>query len=564
MNYLGGFETQDRLIDEVIELKNLQKGINTTENLIVKIHEDRAVDYVIDKICDHSGGKLIVKENKAVCPLHEWKLNLNTLKYENDIKKNQLEYQIRNEDTLVVTIISQKLYNPFLNNKKEGSFTLRWLNHACIYIECNGVSLITDPWLFGPAFLTGWWLDKPSPVDALELLKDVDFVYISHNHPDHLHPETLNLLPRDVPILVADFHSKSTENYLKNLVFTNIIPFKFNEVWELISGFQISILKSGDFRDDSGIYLNLNGHQVLLTVDCNFLNSYNLPENLDLLLTSYAGGASGFPLCFDNYSIDEKKRIVKRNKFAMRNTILKYIETCRPKYYMPYAGMFKEYAKRDKFIAQYNAKNSLQDIKDLLSKSEAQFLSPDFSNAIRFTNGILKIIPFNIKYLANDSPNYYLNKLKEEFVYDSDQLISYLKASGYKGKQIVQIIPTNDDFIHIGDSIVCADFDLQDFKVIDNQCLIKSHPQKRVMQLYIRSEILANVVKNMLPWEDFAIGFQMRVKREPNSYEADFWYHFTNNYIKKHHLRYASYCGACTALEQNPKLNRPGSNSHKN
>ena len=33
-------------------------------------------------------------------------------------------------------------------------------------------------------------------------------------------------------------------------------------------------------------------------------------------MSSFAGGASGFPLCFDDYSDKEKERILIRNKKA--------------------------------------------------------------------------------------------------------------------------------------------------------------------------------------------------------------------------------------------------------
>ena len=71
----------------------------------------------------------------------------------------------------------------------------------------------------------------------------------------------------------------------------------------------------------------------------------------------------------------------------------------------------------------------------------------------------------------------------------------------------------------------------------------------RVMQLRVRKEIMACIIENKLPWEDFSIGFQMRVKRSPNEYASYFWYHFTNEYINTQHFRYSAYCGACTVIE---------------
>ena len=44
--------------------------------------------------CDHAGGKLISKNSsKLICPIHNWELNLNTLKYENSINKETIPYK---------------------------------------------------------------------------------------------------------------------------------------------------------------------------------------------------------------------------------------------------------------------------------------------------------------------------------------------------------------------------------------------------------------------------------------------------------------------------------------
>jgi len=51
-----------------------------------------------------------------------------------------------------------------------------------------------------------------------------------------------------------------------------------------------------------------------------------------LLCSSFAGGDSGFPLCFENYTEQEKKAVVTRNCGAIKVT--------KARYFMPYAGFF--------------------------------------------------------------------------------------------------------------------------------------------------------------------------------------------------------------------------------
>lgn len=40
------------------------------------------------------------------------------------------------------------------------------------------------------------------------------------------------------------------------------------------------------------------GHKILNTVDCTRPNGGKLPENVDLMMSDFAGGASGFPMTF--------------------------------------------------------------------------------------------------------------------------------------------------------------------------------------------------------------------------------------------------------------------------
>ena len=553
---LGQFKLMTENFPVKININDLKIGVNSLKNHFVIINENYEVESVIDKICDHAGGRLIKKGSFAICPMHGWKLDFNSLKYQDShIKKTNIDFSIDNN---ILKFDDQKSYlvNPYKVVKNQNDLQVRWLNHATTYISNNNISLITDPWLMGPAFLTGWWLEETSSTDSLNLLNDADFIYISHNHPDHLHPETLSLIDKDRKIIVGDFSSKSTQKYLESLGFNNIYALEFNTIYELHEDFQISIFKSGDFRDDSGIYLNIGGIESLLTVDSNFLNSYVLPRNIDLLLTSFASGASGFPLCYNNYSLEEKNKILKRNRLAIMSSVLGYIKSTKPRYYMPYAGMFKEKSERDFFIRENNIKNSIEVFKNIAEENGITFLQPKKNISYNFFNDKFISKNLDITYLPADITEDYIEDYKLKYNYDSNKIIDYLQESGFNSNQIVYIIPTNDDFSKITNDIIYCNFKTQLFKVISFDEIVKDLEGYKTMQLSIREEIFAAVVQNKLPWEDFSIGFQMRVIRYPNEYESKFWYHFTNIYINAIHYKSDPNCGACSVLNQNPIFNK--------
>jgi len=557
MHKLGEFESRTKKKIITIDLDRLKIGSNNIGDFIIKIKKDQNVDYVINKVCDHAGGRLILKGEKAVCPMHGWELDLKTLEYQDShMIKEKIDFEYLEPNLISFeTMVDSHLVNPFCEKKADEGVIIRWLNHACIYIKFKGTSIITDPWLIGPAFLSGWWLQETSTKDSLELLKSADYLLISHNHPDHLHLETLSLVGKETNIIVGDFKSKSTENYLSANGFTNLHILEFKEIYEITNGFQLSILKSGDFRDDSGFYFSINGQQVLMTVDCNFLNSHKLPVNIDVLMTSFAGGASGFPLCYINYDGQEKLKILNRNRNAIKSTVLDYVKLTKPKYYMPYAGMFNEKAERDLDIKEVNIKNSVYDYENMMIKNGVKFIEPSKNTLLELKNHKIIKRTIDIEFLQKESISHYIDNYKKSFKYNIKSVFDYFRASGFAGAQILYIIPVDDKFDQINDDIVYINFKERVFEKVGYQEIMEFTEGYNTMQMYVRKEIISCLIENMLPWEDLSIGFQMRVKRSPNVYESDFWYHFTNVYINKEHIRYSPLCGSCTIVKQNPILN---------
>ena len=67
---------------------------------------------------------------------------------------------------------------------------LKFINHACFYIESINSILICDPWLEGLAFNNGWSLldesssNKETVEDLIRSKKKI-FIWYSHEHSDH-------------------------------------------------------------------------------------------------------------------------------------------------------------------------------------------------------------------------------------------------------------------------------------------------------------------------------------------------------------------------------------------
>ena len=68
------------------------------------------------------------------------------------------------------------------------------VSHASVIIDTGDVRIWTDPWLVSKVFNDSWTMN-PQPVWDERLLDTIDYIWISHEHPDHFNVPTLKGLP---------------------------------------------------------------------------------------------------------------------------------------------------------------------------------------------------------------------------------------------------------------------------------------------------------------------------------------------------------------------------------
>jgi hypothetical protein len=69
-------------------------------------------------------------------------------------------------------------------------------------LEFGGLKVLLDPWLQGPLqFPPGAWFFRGALPCPWPVPEQVDLLLLSQGLPDHTHPETLALLPKDLPVV---------------------------------------------------------------------------------------------------------------------------------------------------------------------------------------------------------------------------------------------------------------------------------------------------------------------------------------------------------------------------
>ena len=107
-------------------------------------------------------------------------------------------------------------------------FCFETLGNATIQIfKDQQPILATDPWLIGKCYFGSWALDHPLNESQINNVINSDYIWISHGHPDHLHVESLALLPRGKKILLPDHYHPEIKEFLQNQGFdATTMPYK--------------------------------------------------------------------------------------------------------------------------------------------------------------------------------------------------------------------------------------------------------------------------------------------------------------------------------------------------
>ena len=78
---------------------------------------------------------------------------------------------------------------------------IQYLQSASVVIESEGVRILCDPWLYDGIYYGSWYHYPPlrfTPADV----SDIDYIYVSHIHPDHYDAASLAEFPKNIPVII--------------------------------------------------------------------------------------------------------------------------------------------------------------------------------------------------------------------------------------------------------------------------------------------------------------------------------------------------------------------------
>ena len=141
---------------------------------------------------------------------------------------------------------------------------LELISHASVVIRTADTQIWTDPWLTGKVFNNSWTLLVPPAYDPA-LLDTIDYLWISHEHPDHFNIATLRALPeafkRRVIVLFQAGNSDKMFAAFNKLGFPNTQALQHRETVELRGQTRVYCYQVGQM--DSCLAVLADGDAVL-------------------------------------------------------------------------------------------------------------------------------------------------------------------------------------------------------------------------------------------------------------------------------------------------------------
>ena len=222
--------------------------------------------------------------------------------------------------------------------------------NACFSIFHNGLHVLLDPWMNGPAVAQGWTPFPPAKTKIEDLPKP-DLIYISHIHSDHCEESTMEKIDRDTPIMIMDLGPNFLKKMLLTKGFTNLIMLQAGEL-KSIPGFEglkveafgasfghicANVIDSGAiFQWDGITILNSNDNKPSKELCIYLKEKFN---EIDLALIP-GGGGSGYPAMYENLNQTEKEEIVKKHVDEYKKIFSNAVDILKPRTTVPVAGGF--------------------------------------------------------------------------------------------------------------------------------------------------------------------------------------------------------------------------------
>jgi UDP-MurNAc hydroxylase len=436
---------------------------------------------------------------------------------------------------------------------------VQYISSACVLMEHEGVQVLTDPWLTEGIYY-GSWYHYPLPKLGVKDFLDVDYIYITHIHPDHCDIESLRQFPKEIPILIHNYREKFLLRLIRSLGFTHVIEVVHKSPYPLSPHFSVEILAAdncdptkcgrwfgchlgGDPTKTSQIdsmAVFQGGNQIAVnTNDCPYELAKPVLEyiekkwgSVDFLLVGYSG-AGPYPQCLEEASSEEKLRFAEEKKKKFLGQALSYIEALQPKAFLPFAGQYTLGGG----LAELNPYRGVPELEELptlfppllaeihstsklillnsgdwydlsTQKASAEFIPPDPDERRKYVEG--QLLAKKMSYEEKEKPLFEELWKKVQLAYP--HLLTKQKEYGFFSPTILYLDVKGDELFSIS------------FEGAGTNIVKRGEEKSPYVRISLDPRLFNAILDRKAHWNNAEIGSHLRLLRSPDIYERGIYY----------------------------------------
>jgi hypothetical protein len=362
-------------------------------------------------------------------------------------------------------------------------------------------------------------------------------ILISHGHDDHCDDDFLSLFPKETRVITAEFLSPGTKNRIRSIGFNNVVEVPFDGV-PIGKFFIRSLVDTKESLYDSAfviaskrnviIHQNDNWkpyRQEFADIICKDISSFHASGNV--LFMSQCNLADAFPLCYEDYTMEERHKIAEERRRKMVFCAFDNATRIGARFFLNYAGHAKSYtfngwsgAPQTLNFINMNMPNSPVRLLDMIpgDKFDFQDVKKMFGNSI------------DEELLAKSSEKYYkkydIVKKTDCHVYTETTLSRVARSKKVKrflrlfNEYVSSKVEKRSDFRPgIFNSVLAIEDEstgtIHRVKLGEQKVTSKD---KSHTHLIVSATLLDAFLEGKINWENLYIGSQCKVKKLDKNY----------------------------------------------
>jgi CMP-N-acetylneuraminate monooxygenase len=503
---------------------------------------DRDTFRLLSTVCPHQGGAVFDAGDQFACPLHGWRFDRVTGRCLNAPSRELRAFPVTVEDGVLFAELPHTHAEPVAHRRyaSKVGLSVQLHAHACLEIAYDGFTLLTDPWLDGPAFL-GAWAPYPPPVgDASQLRPDA--ILITHEHSDHFHEPTLRHFRRDTTVYVPDFPNQRLPHRLHALGFTDVRTLRFGERTRIRDGWAVTAFEPESYWNDAFVLIDVDGFRLFDINDAGVNTRIaRMVSPVDVLAVQFSAGASGYPWTWAHLT-DAQKIAISEQACAGK---LKLIRDATALYgagaVIPFASHFTLWHPSHRAYVAMMKRNTLSDVRATLRDASVDLI--DLLPGDRWDVGRGVIIRDDdaagpasgdelVRYMDAAVPP---QVFAEHF--PSDETLTAVELSEYLERlnRVPEIALCEDLTFRLRATGTGGDTLDVSAAIRGGQLeILAAPPPVPNLTIDIPRGVLTTIVREGLSWDEAFIGYWCRFDRHPNVYHAGFWRLLQAPYFKRH------------------------------